>query len=501
MASTDNKSSSLDIGAVVAARFRITGVVGKGAMGSVYAAEHVGTGQAVALKFMSLGDDEGEEFVTRFEQEARVMATLRHPNTIRIYDFGRTDDGAMFMAMELLVGQPLDQLIRENTRCGQTMTELDAANCGIQILKSLAEAHGRGLVHRDLKPGNVFLTDDGGGDMLLKVLDFGIARVQDSALTNAGRIIGTPSYMCPEQWQGAKIDARADLYAVGCVLFCCVTGQPPFSAGDNMLSLLHKHCTEPVPDPRELSKHPLSDAFIQVITTALGKEPDDRYADARAMRTALEAFAGGAWAGTPSSLVSPGTEPYALKHEQRTVPPSRWSDSDGDYAEQPTLPRESRGILNEPVAPLVLRSAFRARATSRTAIAAFGILAMVAWWASRRPGGDVRTAPANGAIAPTAPRTTSGPMTATPKVLPGTMPSAVVPSAPVTTGLTVMPVPGAAPVNQVNVQGATTPGVETPTHAGTELKSGQPVAGRETRPARVKPGRKSNESRGIPMVD
>jgi len=284
----------LATGSVVAGRYRVTGLVGTGAMGAVYSAEHTATGQAVALKFMMVVDNDSLEFVTRFEQEARVMAGLKHPNTIRIYDFGRTDTGAMFMAMELLHGKSLEDIVIDNTRDGTAISEAETANYGAQILKSLAEAHGQSLVHRDLKPANVFLTDDGGGETLVKVLDFGIARVHNSALTSSGRIMGTPAYMSPEQWQGSDIDARADLYSVGCILYCCVTGEPPYEAGENMLALLHKHCTGPIPDPRTVSKQPLSDAFVAVVTKALAKSPDDRYSDARAMRAALESAVAGA---------------------------------------------------------------------------------------------------------------------------------------------------------------------------------------------------------------
>ena len=227
------ESTTQRTGETIAGRFRITGTVGKGAMGAVYAAEHTGTGQLVALKFMAIDGEDSAEFAARFEQEARVMAGLKHPNTIRIYDFGSSSDGQMFMAMELLAGQGLDKVIRENTPQGTTMGQTEAANYAIQILKSLAEAHAQGLVHRDLKPGNVMLTDDGGGEILCKVLDFGIARVNNSDMTGSGRLLGTPSYMAPESWQGSKVDLRADLYAVGCILHCCVTGGPPFSGGDN----------------------------------------------------------------------------------------------------------------------------------------------------------------------------------------------------------------------------------------------------------------------------
>lgn len=275
-----------------------------------YAAEHTGTGQQVALKFMTVEDAEDDEFVVRFEQEARVMAGLRSPNTVRIYDFGRTDEGNLFMAMELLNGQTLDKRVRELVRQGTTMGESEAAVLGIQILRSLVEAHGKGLVHRDLKPGNVFLTDDGSDDVLAKVLDFGIARVAGSNLTGAGRLLGTPAFMSPEQWRAERPDGRADLYAVGCILYCCVTGRPPFRA-DNPMALLKAHMVDPVPDPRPEAKTTLSDGFVHVMLTAMAKDPGERYPDARSMRVALEAVVGGAWAGTPHGQVPSSQFPTA----------------------------------------------------------------------------------------------------------------------------------------------------------------------------------------------
>lgn len=264
-------------------------------MGAVYAAEHTATGQKVALKFMIVGDDEEKEFIARFEQEAKVMAGLRSTNTIRIYDFGRADDGALFMAMELLVGKPLDKHLRDLAREGKAMTEQEAGRLIIQILRSLTEAHGLGLVHRDMKPGNVFLNDDGGDDVIAKVLDFGLARVGNSALTNVGRIMGTPAYMAPEQWQGAAVTPPADLYAVGCMMYAMVTGEPPYQAGDNVLSLMHKHCTEAIPDPRAVAPVRVSEGYVAVLTKAMAKKPADRYQDAKAMRQAIEAVLGGSW--------------------------------------------------------------------------------------------------------------------------------------------------------------------------------------------------------------
>ncbi len=293
------------VGDVVAGRYCITGVVGKGAMGAVFAAEHKATGQKVALKFMLLGDEDGQEFIVRFEQEAKVMAGLRSSNTIRIYDFGHTDDGALFMAMELLVGKPLDKHMRDLQREGHAMTEREASQVAVQMLRSLGEAHGLGLVHRDMKPGNVFLNDDGSGDTMVKVLDFGLARVNNSALTNVGRIMGTPAYMAPEQWQGSGVGPAADLYAVGCMLYAMVTGEPPYQAGDNVLSLMHKHCTEDIPDPREKARAQLSDGYVQIMQKAMAKKADERFADAKSMRASLEALLGGSW--TTSSVNLAGT--------------------------------------------------------------------------------------------------------------------------------------------------------------------------------------------------
>jgi len=291
-------------GDIIGGRFRLTGTVGRGAMGAVYAGEHVETGQRVAIKCMLVSDEAGEEFVRRFSQEARVMAGLKSPNTIRIYDFGRAADGALYMAMELLTGVPLDKHIRELQRKGESMDERAVLEVGVQILRSLGEAHHQGLVHRDMKPGNVFLTDDGSGEVLVKVLDFGIARVADSSLTNAGKVLGTPAYMSPEQWEGERIDARSDLYSVGCILYCCATGQPPYQAGENMLSLMKKHCCDPIPDAREIAKSELSDGFVHVLRMAMAKQAQNRFADARAMREALQAVLGGAWAATPEPTVA-----------------------------------------------------------------------------------------------------------------------------------------------------------------------------------------------------
>ena len=482
-------TSNSAIGEVVAGRFRITGTVGKGAMGAVYAAEHTGTGQRVALKFMIVDGEESQEFVARFEQEARVMAGLKHPNTIRIYDFGQSADGAMFMAMELLAGQGLDRVIKENTRQGTTMGEAEAASYGAQILKSLAEAHGQGLVHRDLKPGNVFLTDDGGGEILCKVLDFGIARTSASEMTGSGRLLGTPSYMSPEQWQSSRVDARADLYAVGCILHCCVTGAPPFSGGDNAMALMNKHLHEPPPDPRMRAQVPLSDAFCQVIATALAKDPGARYADARSMRMALEAAVGGAWAGTPATL-SPGT-PRNLTRPSGAMPAVKVPRLDENATV--ALQTDPRGQLR-PVGGGTLAFEAPQAVTGQgkgklLAGAVVGVMAIgvVAWLALRgpRPAAPAATA-ATPASVPTAPTVAPAPAAAAPQ-----------PPAPMPTP--VLPAPAPALATPRPVLAAPEQPAPTPEPAKATAKPAK-AAGAGAKPAAKPTGDKKNGS-GLQMVD
>ncbi len=410
------------IGDVVAGRYRITGVVGKGAMGAVFAAEHTITAQKVALKFMIVGDEEGQEFIARFEQEAKVMAGLRSSNTIRIYDFGHTDDGALFMAMELLVGKPLDKHIRDLARENQTMTERDAGQLTVQMLRSLGEAHGLGLVHRDMKPGNVFLNDDGSGDTMAKVLDFGLARVSNSALTNVGRIMGTPAYMAPEQWQGSNVGPQADLYAVGCMMYAMVTAEPPFQAGDNVLSLMHKHCSEDIPDPREKAKFPLSEGFVSIMRTAMAKKAADRFEDAKSMRNAIEAVLGGSW----NSSMNLGTSTQLTVKNGSNV----GGGPEGGTAEQATIAADSAVVLrqnqshksniasrapsgdqtiavvrppsqvNIGQAPLSAEGQAHSKGKpwAAIAIAAVGIIAVAAWLATR--GGPTSAPPAPAAVTP-----------------------------------------------------------------------------------------------------
>jgi len=289
-------------GDVVAGRYRITGILGRGGFGAVYSAEHTGTQQHVALKMMlSSADGADENEVRRFYREAQVTASLKHPNTVRVFDVGQTDDGALYIAMELLRGPTLEQTLRDCARDAKVMTEQETLNMAIPVLRSLYEAHGKKLVHRDLKPANVMLTESSDDEPIVKVLDFGIARAQDSSLTGAGTALGTPAYMSPEQCQGGELDSRSDLYSLGVIMYRCVTGQPPFN-DRNPLTVMFHHAASPVPDLNETALTPLSPGFIQCVNKSMAKRREDRFESAKDMRTALEAvLRGGDWTAAAAS--------------------------------------------------------------------------------------------------------------------------------------------------------------------------------------------------------
>ena len=206
--------------------YRIGRHLGKGAMGRVYAATNTRTGHAVALKVLSQNGDGLEDAdVMRFFREAAVTAGLQNGNIVRVYDFGQAPDGSPFLAMELIDGESLQSELRAIRARGERMSEAEATEIGIGVLRALGEIHAAGIVHRDLKPGNIMLAKVRGEDRVVKVVDFGIARPDNSALTSVGAQIGTVNYMSPEQAAARPLDARSDLFALGCILYECVAGQ------------------------------------------------------------------------------------------------------------------------------------------------------------------------------------------------------------------------------------------------------------------------------------
>lgn len=276
-------------GDLVAQRYRIEGALGRGAYGAVYAARHTGTDQAVALKMLTLDTDgaAGDKHAQRFFREARMTAKLRHQHTVRVFDVGQSEEGPLFLAMELLRGPSLAAWLAREFDAGRKVNEAHTIDIAIAALKSLHEAHKSGLVHRDIKPGNIVLHRGPDDEAIVKVLDFGIARAAGSDLTQTGHSLGTPAYMSPEQCRGEELDGRSDLYAIGILMYLMVAGRLPFVSDDNM-ALLFKQVTEPAPDPRAVSGVHLTDAFLDTLMTALEKVADDRFADAKQMWQRLQ---------------------------------------------------------------------------------------------------------------------------------------------------------------------------------------------------------------------
>jgi eukaryotic-like serine/threonine-protein kinase len=273
-------------GDLVGGRFRITRLVGSGGFGSVFQAMQENVGRDVALKFLAPSVAKDPVNIERFRREAFHVSQLRHPNTITLYDYGQTEDGNFYMVMELLEGTSLAETIQKEGAIERSR----AAHIFIQILKSLTEAHQRGLVHRDLKPENIHLCEMFGEQDYVKVLDFGVAKLtmleggdEEEKLTRAGRIFGTPMYMSPEQACAEPITTATDIYALGLLLFEMLTGLPPVT-GRNRMDVIHKQIREEVPKlTPELKGTPLGD----IIRKATHKRPEDRFRDAPALSEAF----------------------------------------------------------------------------------------------------------------------------------------------------------------------------------------------------------------------
>ncbi len=252
-------------------RYRIVEHLGRGGMAEVYKAYQPNLDRYVAIKVMHTFLSDEKEFLARFEREAKVVATLRHPNIVQVYDFD-AEGGVYYMVMEYISGESLKARL-QNLEANGAWVPLDDAACIILAVGSaLKYAHERGMVHRDVKPANVMITLD--GQVILT--DFGIAKiVSASNITASGAMVGTPSYMAPEQGMGQPGDERSDIYSLGVMLYQLVLGRLPFDA-DTPLAVVLKHINDPLPLPKEL-KPDISDDLNRVILTALAKDPGDRY--------------------------------------------------------------------------------------------------------------------------------------------------------------------------------------------------------------------------------
>ncbi len=277
------------VGTVVAERYRIERLLGEGAMGAVYRAEHVHMQKAVALKVLHQSMSQNPEVVRRFEREAVAAGRIEHPHVAGASDFGRLSDGSFYLVLEFIDGKSLGQLMEE---VGPMPAER-ACRIAAQIASALSAAHVAGIVHRDLKPENVMMprSDAESGDVI-KVLDFGMAKLQqtdntETKLTMHGAVYGTPQYMAPEQAAGEDVDHRADLYALGLMLYEMLVGHPPFEA-ETMMALLIKHMTEPPPSLPPTVPQKLAG----LVTRSLSKRPQDRPQSADEVLATLAEFLG-----------------------------------------------------------------------------------------------------------------------------------------------------------------------------------------------------------------
>lgn len=276
------------VGMIIHGRYRVEKVIGQGGFGAVYRAAHTATGDTVAIKVLRTDVQGAEEVIQRFRQEAKTTSKLKHPNTVRVFDFGQMDDGNLFLAMEFLEGKTLTDLIRkEGPLAPRRLVHIIG-----QVLKALSEAHAKGLVHRDLKPDNIFLQHVHGEPDFVKVLDFGIAKslggdmTAGANMTSTGAIIGTPKYMSPEQARGSGIDARTDIYAAGLILYEGLTGDTPFTGDSPLTMLLRRVQEEAPPIPAELQL-PTPQGVCEAVQKALSRNANERFSSADEMLAAL----------------------------------------------------------------------------------------------------------------------------------------------------------------------------------------------------------------------
>jgi serine/threonine protein kinase len=367
------------VGSTIHGRYEVETLLGVGGMGAVFKARHTGLQRGVAIKVLHPEIGRDESVSKRFDREAQSASRLDHPNCVRVTDFGTTENGTKYLVMELLEGGDLDGRLGQPWAPDRAVATIEA------VLRGLEHAHHVGIVHRDLKPENIFVTKDFRGDEVVKIVDFGIAKLIDEQgsekLTRQGIVFGTPRYMAPEQAAGGKLDERTDLYAVGLIFYELLAGHPPFQS-DEAAQLLRMQIMAPPPPLPASVPAPLA----EIVAKLIEKSKNDRYASAREVldalaqaTTAIAAAAaptvvvaqpvtapsssGVAWQPAPeptpaisgATLAASAVELAAVSMSAAAYPSlpngSQPSMSVASVAAQPTAPQRSRSWL-----PIVLAS-------------------------------------------------------------------------------------------------------------------------------------------------
>ena len=393
------------VGRVIANKYAVRSVIGSGAMGTVYRAQQIALDKIVALKVLNDDLRDDAEFVARFHTEARAASRLDHPNSTRVLDFGEEPDGLLYIAMELLEGRTLAELLDDEF----PLRPERVASILSQALAAIGAAHKIGILHRDLKPDNIVVLerrdDEDRPVDVVKVCDFGIAKLEGAAEvegvaraesraasamrspTRAGIIVGTPQYMSPEQARGEPLDPRSDLYALGVVLFELLTRRAPFDDG-TPAEVLWKHATEEPPTPSSL--HPNVDPRLEAICVrALRKDRDQRFANAREMRSELKPI---------------------LENGDPAAPPSRAS-APREHVSAPTISATSVGL-----APPTPRARRRVLWLAPLALSGVAAVAFALHRDARKPPSVARppaTSTPRFTVAATAPITATATATAT----------------------------------------------------------------------------------------
>lgn len=411
-----------------AGRYQIVGELGRGSMGIVYQGFDPVIGRTVAIKTMlpeGLSPQEFQEYKARFQREAMAAGILAHPNIITVYDFGE-DNGTLYLAMEFLEGKSLEKIVQEKTVLPiETILPIYDQVCG-----ALDHAHRNKIVHRDVKPANIMILHNG----LVKMTDFGIAKMMAMGMTQAGQILGTPNYMSPEQVKGRQIDGRSDIFSLGVILYELVTGEKPFG-GQNITTVIYKIINEnPIP-PRELDAS-IPAGLSYVISKALAKNADERYQTCREMAEDLRNYRnlGGAAIGESTVIIKAAPVPV----EAEELPPAFPAQTLPLRASQPQ--RAPAAVDEAPIAspisiqmippPPPRRQSIPQIAWVLGALLVVAIMGVIAYFSvigpskpSVVPSPVVNVNPGQNPQAPSSPSTQSAPPVAATETTPATQPA------------------------------------------------------------------------------